>query len=75
MSSPVITSQSVRWPPRGAEGIWGHLQWLTIMSQKNYITFGFISDSHNVRKFEKFGLVFTSMTVLIKKVIETYVIR
>ena len=30
---------------------------------------------HNVRKFKKFGLVFTSMTVLIKKVIETYLIR
>ena len=45
----------------------GHLQWLTIMPEKNYITFGFISNSHNVRKFKKFGLVFTSMTVLIKK--------
>lgn len=53
----------------------GHLQWLTIMPEKNYITFGFISNSHNVRKFKKFGLVFTSMTVLIKKVIETYLIR
>lgn len=53
----------------------GHLQWLTIMPEKNYITFGFTSSSHNVRKFKKFGLAFTSMTVLIKKVIETYLIR